>query len=207
MALAPEKTPYRLTVKEYLAFERAATDRHEYLDGEMYAMAGESDAHGTICMNLSGLLYVQLRGTPCQARGGNTKVRVGPYQPHTQVGLYAYPDLVIFCGAAQYLDQAQDVLLNPTVLIEVLSPTTARYDRGEKWDRYRAWLPELRDYVLVAQGQPLVEHWHRMAPERWLLDTVRGLDAVLALESIQCRVPLVEVYDRVTFEDGRGPCP
>src|SRR5712692_5248045 len=131
MALAPIRQPYRFTVEEYLAFERASDERHEYLDGVIYAMAGsaspqamagESEDHGIICTNLSGVLFAQLRSTPCRAFSKDTKVRCGPYRPHTREGLYAYPDLVVVCGPSQYHDQARDVLLNPTVIVEVLSP-------------------------------------------------------------------------------------
>ena len=199
MALAPDKTPYLFTVDEYLAFERAAAERHEYLDGVIYAMAGESLAHGDICTNLTLALANQLRGTPCRVLSKDTKVRSGPALGHTRQGLRSYPDLVVICGEPRYHDQHQDVLLNPTVLIEVLSPTTAAFDRGEKFYRYRRWLPSLQEYVLVAQDQPQVEHASRLEADRWTLDTLQGLDATLMLASVSCQVPLVDIYDRVVF--------
>src|SRR5919108_655693 len=125
------------------------------------AMAGESEDHGTICMNLSVSLGSQLRGTPCRAFSKDTKVRCGPYRPHTREGLYAYPDLVVVCGPSQYHDQARDVLLNPKVIVEVLSPSTEALDRSEKLYRYRRWLPTLMDYVLVAQDRLLIDHYQR----------------------------------------------
>jgi len=199
MALAPTRQPYRFTVEEYLAFERTADERHEYLDGMIYAMAGESPNHGRICTNLGGLLYVQLRGTPCEAFSKDTKVRCGPYRAHTREGLYAYPDLVIVCGAMQFHDQVQDVVLNPTVIIEVLSPSTAAFDRGEKFHLYRTWLPTLTDYVLVAQDRPEIEHYHRGDDALWTLRTLEGLEARLHLEGIGCTIPLADVYERVAF--------
>src|SRR4030095_183857 len=152
MALASTRQPYRFTVEEYLAFERASEERHEFLDGVIFAMAGsaspqamagESEDHGTICMKLSISLGLQLRGTPCRAFSKDTKVCCGPYRAHTREGLYTYPDLVVVCGAMQFHDQAQDVLVNPTLIVEVLSPSTEAFDRGEKFRRYRAWLPTL----------------------------------------------------------------
>src|SRR5215813_2291005 len=208
MALAPTRQPYRFTVEEYLAFERASEERHEYLDGVIYAMAGsastqamagESEDHGTICMNLSISLGLQLRGTSCRAFSKDTKVLCGPYRAETREGLYAYPDLVVVCGAGQYHDQARDVLLNPTVILEVLSPSTEAFDRGEKFDRYRHWLPSLQDYVLVAQERPTLDHYHRTAPDQWTLTTARGLDALLVLSTMGIRLALRDVYERVAF--------
>src|SRR5216683_888870 len=199
MALAPTPQPYRFTVEEYLAFERASDERHEYLDGVIYAMAGsaspqamagESEDHGTICTNLGGVLFAQLRGTPCRAFSKDTKVRCGPYRSHTREGLYAYPDLVVVCGPSQYHDQARDVLLNPTVIVEVLSPSTEAIDRGDKLYRYRRWLPTLMDYLLVAQDRPLIDHYHRQEDGAWALHAMEGLQAEVHLETIGCRVPL-----------------
>src|SRR5215471_19703602 len=165
MALAPTRQPYRFTVEEYLAFERASEERHEYLDGVIYAVAGESPDHGRICMNLSATLVSQLRGSDCEAFSKDTKVRCGPYRAHTREGLYAYPDLVVVCGPSQYHDQARDVLLNPTVIVEVLSPSTEVIDRGDKLYRYRRWLPTLMDYVLVAQDRLVIDHYQRTTVE------------------------------------------
>lgn len=199
MALAPTRLLYRFTVEEYLTFERTTEERHEYLDGLIYAMAGESPNHGRLCMNLAISLGSQLRGSPCEAFSKDTKVRCGPYQAHTREGLYAYPDLVIVCGALRFHDQVQDVLLNPTVILEVLSPSTAAFDRGDKFYLYRTWLPTLQDYVLVAQDRPMVEHYHREDGVRWTLQTLASLEARLRLESVGCTVPLAEVYERVEF--------
>lgn len=199
MAIALTREPYRFTVEEYLAFERAAEERHEYLDGVIYAMAGESVAHGTICMNLSISIGSQLRGTPCRAFSKDTKVRCGPYRPHTQSGLYAYPDLVVVCDPGRYHDHVRDVLLNPTVIIEVLSPSTAAFDRDEKWQRYSRWLPTLTDYVLVAQDRPTVTHYQRTATGQWLLTVLDGLEAQLHLSSIRCTVSLADIYERLEF--------
>jgi len=212
MALAPTRQPYRFTVEEYLAFERASDERHEYLDVVIYAMAGESPDHGRICMNLAATLVLQLRGSDCEAFSKDMKVCCGPYRAHTREGLYAYPDLVVVCGAMQFHSQAEDVLVNPKVIVEVLSPSTEAFDRGEKFRRYRAWVPTLTDYVLVAQDRPVIDHYQRTpagspAPQeqtRWELETLEGLDAHLPLPSIACTVPLAEVYERIVFPQAEG---
>src|SRR5712691_4404763 len=204
----------RMTVEDYLALERTEAERHEYLDGCIYAMAGESPDHGRICMNLYGSLWPQLRGTPCEAFAKDAKVRCGPTPRlgQSMQGLFAYPDLVVVCGALQFHDQAQDVLLNPLVILEVLSPSTEAFDRGEKFHRYRRWLPSLMDYVLVAQDRLVIDHYQRTtagspAPQeqtRWELETLEGRDAHLHLRSINCTVPLAEVYERIVFPQAEG---
>jgi Uma2 family endonuclease len=139
-------------------------------------------------------------------------VRCGPYRSYTREGLYAYPDLVVVCGPSQYHDQARDVLLNPTVIVEVLSPSTEAIDRGDKLYRYRRWLPTLMDYVLVAQDRLVIDHYQRTptgspAPQertRWELETLEGRDAHLHLPSINCTVPLAEVYERIVFPHAEG---
>jgi Uma2 family endonuclease len=203
----PDKDAPLFTIDEYLALERTEEERHEYLDGCVYAMAGESPDHGTICMNLSIHLGSQLLGTPCRAFSKDTKVRCGPSpRPGGSLqGLFAYPDLVVVCGAMQFHDQARDVLLNPRVIVEVLSPSTEAFDRGEKFHRYRTWLPTLTDYILVAQDQPLVEHYHRHEEGTWTLHTLEGLQAQLHVSSIGCTVALAAVYDRLVFPDTEAP--
>lgn len=199
MASAVVREPYRFTVEEYLTFERAAEARHEYRDGVIYAMAGESPAHGTICTNLVISLGSQVRGTPCRVFSKDTKVRCGPYRRYSTSGFYAYPDLLVVCGPGRYHDKVRDVLLNPTVIIEVLSPATSTFDLGEKRELYRRWLPTLTDYVVVAQEKPAIVHDQRAPTGEWTSDVLDGLDAVLHLPSIHCTVPLVEVYERLEF--------
>lgn len=193
--------PIRQTVEEYLALDRASEGRYEYLDGFVYAMAGESGAHADICMNLAMIIATQLRGTPCRARSKDTKVR-GAFAPEpgtVMKGLFSYPDLLVVCGEPQYLDERRDVVLNPSVIIEVLSDSTEAYDRGEKFRRYRTTLPTLTDYLLVSQDRPVVDHYRRGADNEWVLVTYFGLDAVLHLDSIDCDLRLAEVYDRIEF--------
>ncbi len=197
---APNAHPM-FTIDDYLTLERAEEERHEYLDGCIYAMAGESPDHGTICMNLSIRIGSQLLGTPCRAFSKDTKVRCGPSpRPGGSLqGLFAYPDLVIVCGTMQFHNQARDVLLNPTVIVEVLSPSTEAFDRGETFRRYRTWLPTLADSILVAQDRPLMDHYHRQAEGTWTLRALEGLQAQLHVPSMSCTVALAEVYERIVF--------
>jgi Uma2 family endonuclease len=199
MALAPTLQPYLFTIEEYLAFERAAEFRHEWCNGVVYPQADSSLAHSIIHVNLLVSLGSQLRGTPCEVFSVDMKVRCGPSAGDARQGLFAYPDLVVVCGPMQFHGAVQDVLLNPTVIIEVLSPSTEAFDRGEKFQRYRMYLPTLNDYVLVTQDQALIDHYHRTTASRWELRPCEGLAAPLELEAIGCTVPLAEVYERVEF--------
>jgi Uma2 family endonuclease len=181
------------TPDEYLALERQSEIRHEFLDGTVYAMAGESPRHSAICFNLAGALHHQLRGTDCRGFSPNMKVRAG------EAGLYAYPDLAIACGEAFFHDRHGDVLLNPAVIFEVLSRSTEAYDRAEKFERYKA-IETLTDYVLVSQDRPLLEHHSRQPDGTWSRSELQGADASLVLRSVNCLVTLADVYDRIDFD-------
>ena len=187
MALPQQFLP-TISAEQYLEIERFSETRHEFLDGVVYAMAGESPDHSTICYNLSGITHAQLSSKPCRGFSPNMKVRAGIG------GLYAYPDLMIVCGEAKFHDEQGDVLLNPTVIFEVLSPSTEKYDRGEKFRRYRTEIESLQDYVLVSQDQFRVEHHHREADGGWSQTEAIAKDAVVVLKSIDCTIPLTEVY-------------
>ncbi len=164
-------------------------------------MAGESPEHGTICTNLTMLIASQLRGTPCQAWAKDTKVRSGPTPRPRQPprGMFSYPDVVVVCGEPCFHDQYRDVLLNPVVLIEVVSPTTEAFDRGDKFFRYRTWLPSLSDYILVAQATPLLDHFQRQPHGHWELSSASGLASSLSIDSIACTLRLADVYERMAF--------
>ncbi|MFL6213044.1 MAG: Uma2 family endonuclease [Blastocatellia bacterium] len=189
------------TEVEYLALERASDERHEYLDGLIYLMAGESPAHGTICTNLVMIIASQLRGTSCQAWSKDTKVRSGPLPitRYSMEGLFSYPDLVVVCGTPVYLDEYQHVLLNPQVIIEVLSPTTGAFDRGEKFTRYRTYLESLTDYIVVAQDKPSIEHHSRQLKGEWAVKSFTDLADTVTLASVGCTLNLRDVYDRIEF--------
>jgi Uma2 family endonuclease len=187
------------TVAEYLALERESDERHEYVDGDVLLMAGESEEHGIICHNLDGQLYNLLRARPCQTFTKDMKVRSGPEprSPRSVRGFFSYPDLVVVCGERLYHDEHRDVLLNPTLITEVLSPSTKDYDRGEKFERYRTWLASLVEYVVVHQSQPRVERHLRQPGEQWVLTTIDGLGAVLQLSSLGCELKLADIYEDV----------
>jgi Uma2 family endonuclease len=187
MAL-PEQFLPAISAEQYLQLERASEMRHEFLDGLMYAMAGESPDHSTICFNLASAIGFQIKDKHCRGFSPNMKVRAGIG------GLYAYPDLMIVCGESKFHDKHGDVLLNPTAIFEVLSPSTEKYDRGEKFRRYRTEIESLQDYVLVSQDQLRVEHHHREADGTWGQTEVIGKDGMILLNSIDCTVPLNEVY-------------
>jgi len=191
-----------ITVDEYLALERTAEERHEYLDGQILAMAGESGEHGDITVNLVVTLGTQLKGTPCRARTKDTKVRSGPSVLHGTSGLFSYPDIVVICGEPSYHDAHRDVILNPTAIIEALSPSTEAFDRGLKFHRYQTWNPTLTDYLLVSQDQPQIEHFSRQDNGTWAYQRHTGLDATVHIPSIKCTLKLADVYDRVVFPEG-----
>jgi Uma2 family endonuclease len=206
MSLAPSQSRY--TPEEYLGMERASEERHEYLDGHICAMAGETLEHGIICTNLSRIISTQLLGGKCFALSKDMKVRSGPALRTKKAakGLYSYPDLVVVCGEPEFHDKHRDVLLNPQVIIEVLSATTEAYDRGQKFMRYRAWLPQLTDYLLVAQNEPLIEPFFRQPDGQWIIAApVSELDASVDIRSIGCSVTLREVYDRIVFPSLSAP--
>ncbi len=190
----PKQLSY-FTPQEYLNIERESEIRHEYLDGCVYAMAGESPDHSTICFNLAVIIGTQLRGKPCQGFSPNMKVRTDPSD------LFSYPDLTVVCGEPVYHDNRRDVLLNPTVIFEVLSPSTEKYDRGDKFRRYRENIPSLTDYVLVSQSTPKIEHYTKQENDEWVKVEVSGLENELNIASIDCRIPLSEVYENITFTE------
>jgi Uma2 family endonuclease len=190
-----------LTEDEYLEFERRAEERHQYVDGEVFAMAGESGAHADISVNVVVSLGSQLRGGPCRVRVANTKVRSGPLprQRKRPSRLYSYPDVFVVCDEPQYLDEHQDVVLNPSVIIEILSKSTEAFDRGLKFSRYQRHNATLTDYVLVSQDTPQIEHYHREADGTWTYQCHDGLKATVKLPSIKCRLRASDVYQRVVF--------
>jgi Uma2 family endonuclease len=188
-----------LTPAEYLAFERQSDVKHEYFRGELFAMAGASRQHVRISVNVTALLAGQLKGRRCELFNSDMRVKVSP------TGLYTYPDASVVCGRPRFEDRELDVLLNPTVIVEILSKSTEAYDRGEKFAQYRT-LDTLTDYLLVSQDRPLIEGFTRQPDGVWLFTESAGLGAVMPIELTQCRLPLAEVYDRVEF-DQTPPAP
>jgi Uma2 family endonuclease len=191
----------RYTVDEYLALERLAEERSIYLDGDILPVPSESWDHGGITVNLCGIVGNQLKGTPCRARTKGTKVRTGPtlMAGDASKGMFTYPELLVICGEPEYHDAHRDIVLNPTAIMEVLSPSTEAFDRGEKFTRYQTWNPTLTDYVLVSQDRPQIEHFQRQPDGSWSYHRYAGLDNSLTVASIHCTLKLADVYDRVVF--------
>ena len=180
----------RYTPEQYLARDRKADHRSEYVNGEILAMAGASREHNLIVTNLVREGSFALRGKPCETYFNDMRVQVNQTR-------YAYPDLVIACGQPQFIDGQLDTLTNPIVILEVLSPTTESDDRSWKFAHYRR-RETLTDYVMLSQCQRFAEHYTRQ-DEQWVLTEAAGLDAVLRLASVGCDLPLPAVYERVEF--------
>ena len=183
----------RITPDEYLARERAMEGKHEYYQGEVFAMGGASPRHNLIALNAGGELRQRLRDAPCLVYTSDQRVKVD------EAGLYTYPDVTVVCNTPQYDDDQQDTILNPRVLIEVLSPSTADYDRGGKFALYRH-MPSLQEYVLISQDRVLVEHYVRDG-ERWILSELNSPTDTLTLSSLSCELPLAEIYLKVDFDE------
>ena len=181
-----------MTEQEYLTFERASDTKHEFLDGRVYARAGASMRHGDIVQNTSSNLFIKLRGGSCRAITNDLRVLV------RATGLNAYPDIVILCGEPVLTDDHLDTLLNPTILIEVLSPSTEAFDRAEKWVHYQE-IPSLQEYLLFAQGAPRVDHYLRQDDGSWRYAVTIGLDSSVELPTVGCTLTLAEIYEQVTF--------
>jgi Uma2 family endonuclease len=198
----PERKLY-YTVEEYLALERASKERHEYIDGQIRAMAGEKDEHNAICVNLTGDLRSKLKGTQCQVRAQNMKTRSGPAPKNKRVpkDFFSYPDVMVVCGKPVFHDDFHDVIINPKVIIEVLSDSTEAFDRGEKFIRYRTYNDTLTDYILVSQKKPFVEHFTRQPDGNWLLSATDSLESSFHVSSIDCQLELSEIYYGVSFPE------
>lgn len=181
------------TAAEYLALERDAPTRNEYLDGEIFAMAGASRRHNLICLNVGAELRAQLRERPCEVYTSEMRVKIAA------TGLYTYPDGVVVCGEPAFEDAEVDTLLNPTLLVEVLSKSTEDYDRGGKFEHYRT-IESLREYVLVAQNKAQVVHYVRQDDGTWLLAEISGLEGRVILPSIEAELIMAEVYAKVKLD-------
>ena len=183
----------RYTAEEYLELERQAEYKSEFADGEIFALAGASEPHNLIATNLTVALGSQLKGTACKLYSSDMRVQLA------QSTRYTYSDVVVVCGKAEFADEKRDTLINPTLIVEILSPSTESYDRGEKFRRYRK-LTSLQTYVLVSQDKPLVEVFEWREDEHWLLSEHQGLDKSVPLPSIGCELLLGEVYDKINLE-------
>jgi Uma2 family endonuclease len=179
-----------ITEQEYIEFERASATKHEYYAGQIYAMTGASRTHNLIAGNTLASLHTQLRRKPCQIFPSDMRVKI------QKTGLHTYPDLVIICGEPQFTDDALDTLINPIVLIEILSPSTERYDRGMKSQHYRT-IETLQDYILIEQDHYHIEYYSRQGNGQWLLQEATGIEARITIPSIGSTLLLEDVYEKV----------
>jgi Uma2 family endonuclease len=175
--------------------ERQSEVKHEYLRGTLFAMAGASRWHNLIVTNVARELSLQLKGKPCEVYPSDMRVRI------QDTDLYTYPDIVVVCGTPRFEDTVRDTLLNPIVIIEVLSPSTEGHDRGAKFAHYRR-IESLRQYVLITPDAPRIEWYTRQEESRlWYLQETEGLETEMSLESITCQLQLAEVFDKVEFDE------
>jgi Uma2 family endonuclease len=182
---------------EYLLVERQAQQKSEYFRGQIYAMAGASEQHEIIAGNCCGLLWQVLAKRGCGVFKSDMKVRAAS-------GRFTYPDVVAVCGGRTFADETRDILLNPIVIMEVLSPTTADYDRSDKGQDYRS-IGSLQDLVIVSQEEPYIEHFVRQDQDRWQLSSIRGLDGSLELKSVGVNLEASDIYRGIEFAPPSRP--
>ena len=189
MAASPQA---RVTPEEYLERDRAAEFRSEYYAGRIYPMSGGTWTHATLIHNLTVSLTGATRGKKCAVRSSDMRVRIS-------ANFYGYPDVLVICDEPRFEDARTDVVENPILIVEVLSPSTEAYDRGFKASHYRR-MPSLRELVLVSRDEPRIEIFRRQPSDEWLLSESIGLDSTCRFESLPCSIPMSEIYDSVTFD-------
>jgi Uma2 family endonuclease len=182
---------YHLSPEEYLAIERQAEFKSEYVDGVMYAMAGGSERHNLIAGNLVTELNIQLRKAPCKVYPSDLKVRV----PNSK--RFFYPDVSVVCGEVQFADDEKDVVLNPLLVVEVLSDSPAAFDRGKKFQSYQQ-IESLQEYLLVSQDEYVVEHYLRQGNDHWLYTKVSGLEEIIVLPALKSQLAMSDIYSKAT---------
>jgi Uma2 family endonuclease len=180
--------------EEYLAQERLAERKSEYFQGEIFAMSGASARHAWIVVNVVAEIGQQLKKKPCRVSASDLRLRVTP------VGFYTYPDVMVVCGEPQFADDYEDTLINPVLIVEVLSESARAYDRGRKFQYYRT-LPSLVEFLTVEQDEPRIEHWTRQRDDHWDFVAIDHLAKKVELASIGCILPLAEVYDKIEWPD------
>ncbi|HWQ31771.1 MAG TPA: Uma2 family endonuclease [Blastocatellia bacterium] len=195
---------HRYTLEEYIELDKNSEERYEYFDGEVFAMAGGTINHGRISSNVHFALRQRLAGKGCEAFTAETRIRVPAALP------YRYPDVSVVCGPVKIEEiQGQEMLVNPVLLVEVLSTSTAAYDHGDKFSAYQS-IESFREYLLISQERPHVVQYVRQPDNRWLRAEVSGLNGILTLESLDLTLPLSEIYEQVDFpssgsESATGP--
>ena len=184
----------RLSVEDYLAIENASPFKSEFYEGEMFAMAGASPTHNFVKDNLIRALGNRLDSGPCRTASSDQRIRI------ERTGLFTYPDIVIVCGKPKVSPRDPLAIVNPTAIVEILSPTTEQYDRGTKFKRYRQ-IPGLREYILVAQDEAVVERYFLQSNGSWNLTAIEGVGESLEFASLGITIPLAEVYRDIEFPD------
>lgn len=184
------------TPEKYLAFEREAEEKHEFRNGKIVAMAGASERHNIIASNLFGELFLRLKNSDCRAFASDLRVKA----VKSKQSNYYYPDVVITCGERKFEDDRRDVLLNPHVIIEILSKSTKLKDRNEKLESYFA-IESLTDYILVEQDARRIEHFSRIDQDNWRVRLLSEKTDEIVFEKINCRIPLTDVYNEIQFDE------
>ncbi len=184
----------KMTPEEYLEFERKSEEKHEYFNGEIFVMAGAKRRHNVIVLNFGSEIRQKLKGKRCEGYASDMRVFI------SNTELYTYPDLVVVCGEPNFQDDVFDTLLNPILIIEVLSETTENYDRGKKFQHYRS-IESLHEYVLVSTDEARIEKFEKTGDRFWFLSEAVGIDTEIELTSIEDKVSLTEIYDKIDFSD------
>lgn len=182
----------RMTVEEYLAFERASEEKHEFVDGEIFAMSGGTYEHSTIAQSVGAILRMALLGRRCAVQNSDIKIFI----PATE--RFVYPDAAVVCGRPEFKDEKREVLLNPRVIVEVLSPSTEDYDRGDKFTNYRT-IPSLKHYIMAAQDKPLIEVYTWRDDGPWSLQSY-GPGTTIELSALECSLNVDQIYAGVFDE-------
>ena len=187
----PKKTYY--TREEYLALEEKAEYKSEYYDGEIFAMAGGSRNHSVICLNLNWGIREAVSHKDCVGFDSNMKLDI------PKANNFVYPDLMVICGDIEFVEDRTDIVANPVLVIEVLSPATESFDRGKKFEYYRT-LPSLQEYVLVSQTEPIVEAFYKQNEKFWQYTVVKGLEEKISFQTLQGEIALKDIYQKVVWE-------
>ena len=182
-----------ITTEQYLALERESEIKSEYFGGEIFAMAGASREHNIISTNIVRALGNQLLEKPCNIFSSDMKVKI------KEINKFTYPDIVVVCGNEEYDDEYNDILLNPIVIIEILSDSTEAYDRGRKFQHYR-FTPSLREYILVSQNHCFVEKYVRKDDNTWNLYSYENMKETMTIDTVKCQISLSDIYHRVEFK-------
>jgi len=190
-----DATKTSFTLDEYRAIEETAEERHEYCNGEIIAMSGGSPAHSRIAVDTTTFLNVALRDTNFQTYNGDLRIWIPSFNHGT------YPDVMVIDGEPEFNGSRTDEILNPLLIVEILSPSTEAYDRGEKFRKYRS-IASFCEYLLVSQTEPYIEQYHnldRQTSDRWQWQVYDGIDRAIVLHSLNIELPMSEVYRRLNF--------